>query len=94
MTYANTRHGGLYEGEEFDLDFHLRSVEEIARVARNEIRLAPMGSFVPPPRPHAFRDPVRARLQELGWTTELVRSSDQSGLADFNDLLLARRAQR
>lgn len=93
FTYANTRHGGLYEGEEFDLDFHLRSVEELARVARREIRLAPMGSFDPPPRPHAFRDPVRARLEELGWTTELVRSSYQSGLADFNDLLLARRAQ-
>ena len=91
FTYANTEFGGLYDGREFDLDFHLQSVTEIARVARSEIRLTPMGSFDPPPRPHAFRDAVRARLEELGWRTELVRSSYQSGLAGFNDVLVARR---
>ena len=91
FTYANTEFGGLYDGREFDLDFHLQSVTEIARVARSEIRLTPMGSFDPPPRPHAYRDAVRARLEELGWRTELVRSSYQSGLAEFNDVLVARR---
>lgn len=92
FTYANTDFGGLYDGREFDLDFHLASVTEIARVARREIRLTPTGSFDPPPRPHAYRDAVRARLEELGWRTELVPSTYQSGLKDFNDVLVATRA--
>ena len=92
FTYANTEFGGLYDGREFDLGFHLRSVTEIARVARSEIRLAPMGSFDPPPRPHAYRDAVRARLDQLGWHTELVPTAYQSGLRGFNDVLVARRA--
>jgi hypothetical protein len=91
FTYAHTSAGGLYDGHEFDLDFHLKSVDEIARVARREIRLAPMGSFDPPPRPHAYRDVVRARLETLGWRTELVPSAYQSGLKDFNEILLATR---
>lgn len=91
FSYAHTSAGGLYDGTEFDLDFHLRSVREIARVARREIRLAPMGSFDPPPRPHAYRDPVRALLERIGWRTRLVRSAYQSGLAGFNDVLVATR---
>jgi hypothetical protein len=91
FSYANARHGGLYEGDEFDLDFHLRSVSELARTAAREIRIAPMGSFDPPPRPHAFRDPVRAHLESLGFSTELVPSAYDAGLAGFNDVLVARR---
>lgn len=91
FAYANTEYGGLYDGREFDLDFHLRSVTDICRVARREIRFSPVGSFDPPPRPHAYRDPVRAHLERLGWTTALVPSGYQSGLADFNDVLVARR---
>jgi hypothetical protein len=91
FSYAHRSNGGLYDGHEFDLAFHLRSVEEITRVARSEIRISPMGSFDPPPRPHAFRDPVRARLEELGWQTELIPSTYDSGLAGFNDVLVARR---
>ena len=91
FTYANTEFGGLYDGREFDLGFHLQGVTEIARVARREIRLTPMGSCDPPPRPHAYRDAARARLEQLGWRTELVPSAYQSGLAGFNDVLVARR---
>jgi hypothetical protein len=91
FTYAHREFGGLYDGREFDLAFHLKSVAEIARVARHEIRLAPMGSFAPPPRPHPYRDPVTALLRELGFSTELVPSGLDSGLAGFNDVLVARR---
>jgi hypothetical protein len=91
FSYAPTQDGGLYAGQEFDLAFHLRSIEEIARVADREIRLAPMGSFDPPPRPHGYRDPVMKRLQELGFAVELVPSRFDSGLSAFNDVLVARR---
>lgn len=95
FTYAHTSAVGLYDGRELDLDFRLKSVDEIACVARREIRLAPMGSFDPPPRPHAYRDAERARLEQLGWRTELVTSAYRSGLRDFNDILRAQRgAQR
>lgn len=91
FTYANTQFGGLYDGREFDLAFHLRSITELARVARSEIRLSPMGSFDPPPRPHAYRDAARTHLEQLGWRTELVESRYQSGLREFNHTLVARR---
>lgn len=91
FTYAHTSAGGLYDGREFDLAFHLESLREIARVARREIRIVPMGSFDPPPRPHGYRDAARALLDELGWKTSLVPSAYQSGLKGFNDVLIARR---
>jgi hypothetical protein len=91
FTYAHTSAGGLYDGREFDLSFHLESMRDIARVARREIRVVPMGSFDPPPRPHEYRDAVRRLLEDLGWRTSLVRSPYQSGLKDFNDVLIARR---
>lgn len=91
FSYANAEFGGLYDGWEFDLDFHRESIDEIVRVTRHEIRLVPMGSFDPPPRPHGYRDPVREHLEELGWMTSLVPSSYQSGLAGFNDVLVAQR---
>ncbi len=91
FSYAPIEAGGLYEGREFDLPFHLRAIDEIARIARREIRMAPMGSFDPPPRPHAYRDPAMARLRELGFAVELVPSRFDSGLAAFNDVLVARR---
>lgn len=91
FTYSHTSAGGLYDGREFDLPFHLDSLREIARVARREIRAVPMGSFDPPPRPHEYRDAARELLEGLGWTTRLVRSQYQSGLKDFNDLLIAQR---
>jgi hypothetical protein len=50
-----------------------------------------MGSFDPPPRPHEYRDAVRRLLEDLGWRTSLARSPYQSGLKDFNDVLIARR---
>ena len=91
FTYANRSFGGLYDGTEFDLDFHLRSIDELARVARREIRLAPMGSFDPPPRPHAYREAAMERLRARGFAVELRASGLDSGLAGFNDVLVARR---
>ncbi len=94
FTYAHQDFGGLYEGREFDLAFHLQSIDELARVTRSEIRLSPMGSFASPPRPHDYRDATIARLQQLGFRTELVASNFDSGLAAFNDVLVARRIVR
>ena len=91
FNYSHTSAGGLYDGREFDLPFHLDSLREIARIARHEIRAVPMGSFDPPPRPHEYRDAARELLEGLGWTTRLVRSQYQSGLKDFNDVLIAQR---
>jgi len=91
FAYAHASHGGLYEGSEFDLDFHLRSVEGMARVARSEIRLVPMGSFSPPPRPHDFREPVAEHLRGLGFRVHFEPARYDSGLGAFDDVLVARR---
>jgi hypothetical protein len=91
FAYASLADGGLYEGTEFDLEFHLRSIREIARVARHEIRLSPMGTFSPPPRPHPYREPAAELLRTLGFAVEFRPSEFDSGLAGFNDVLVASR---
>jgi hypothetical protein len=91
FAYAHHSVGGLYAGKEFDLDFHLSAVTEMARVTKSELRLSPMGSFSPPSRPHDYRDAVMKCLQELGFTCTLERSYFDSGLKGFNDVLIAKR---
>lgn len=91
FAYAHHSAGGLYAGKEFDLDFHLSAVTEMARVTKSELRLSPMGSFSPPARPHDYRDAVIKCLQELGFTCTLQKSYFDSGLKGFNDVLIAKR---
>ena len=94
FSYADVAAGGLVDAAHaLDLEFHLAAVEELARVAGQELRLYPVYACdSTSPRPHALLEPVRDRLQDLGLTTELVRSEYDQGVADVPDTLIARRA--
>lgn len=50
-------------------DFHIRSVRELCRVAR-EVRVFPLLTLSREPSPHL--DPVRAALEADGWASEVV----------------------
>jgi hypothetical protein len=51
-------------------EFHAQSVMELCRVAR-EVRIFPLLALSHQPSPHIA--PVRARLEQAGWLSEIVR---------------------
>ena len=91
FAYSPVIAGGISTNNQFDLDFHLAAVTDIARVARHEIRLSPSGAFVHPPRPHDYLNPVMRLLGTLGFETFLENTTIDSGLTDFNHGLIAKR---
>jgi hypothetical protein len=56
--------------EHLSEDFHIQSVSELCRVAR-EVRIFPLLTLAHQPSPHLA--PVRARLEQAGWASEIVR---------------------
>ena len=92
MLYACVADGGLYDGKEFDLDFHLRSVDELARVSKHEIRMSPTRAASSPWGEHPYLQAVMERLRSHQFTVELVPSVYDDGFGTDNHLLVARRS--
>lgn len=57
----------------FDYEFHVRSIEEMIRVAKREVRIFPLVSSASGARPPFFDD-VIGRLYELGFKTTIETS--------------------
>lgn len=95
MVYAPLGDGGMHDGHEFGLNFHLRSVEELARVTRGELRIPGMHTWTQPPERHPYCQPMMDRLESLGFRAELVASDYDDGSAArkhaCNHVLVARR---
>jgi hypothetical protein len=56
--------------EHLSEEFHIKSVRELCRVAR-EVRIFPLLTLSHQPSPHI--SPVRANLEPAGWSSEIVR---------------------
>jgi SAM-dependent methyltransferase len=95
MVYAPLEDGGMHAGDEFGLAFHLRSVEELARVTGYELRIPGMHTWTQPPEVHPYCGPITDRLQELGFKVTLVQSPYDDGCSAAtpacNRVLVARR---
>lgn len=95
MVYAPLEDGGMHAGEDFGLEFHVRSVEELARVTKAELRIPGMHTWRQPPERHPYCQPMMDRLQELGFAVELVQSQYDDGCSfttpACNQVLVARR---
>lgn len=95
MVYAPFADGGMHAGSEFDLDFHLRAVEDLARVTRSELRIPGMHTWEQPPRPHPYGIPIVSRLEQLGFAVSLLPSNYDDGCSaltpESNLVLVARR---
>lgn len=79
FVYAPLADGGMSRTADFGLDFHLRAVAELARVARHEVRIPGGHTWSIPPRPHPYLPPLADRLTALGFTPDLVPSSYDDG---------------
>ncbi|MEI8227749.1 MAG: hypothetical protein WCH77_05735 [Planctomycetota bacterium] len=95
MVYAPLADGGMHDGEDFDLGFHLSAVDELARVTRGELRISGMHTWKQPPTRHPYCHPMMNRLEEIGFRTELVASRYDDGCSavdqSCNHVLVARR---
>jgi SAM-dependent methyltransferase len=95
MAYAPLEDGGMHAGDSFGLDFHLRSVEELARVTRGELRIPGMHTWKQPPVKHPYCRPMMERLEELGFAVTLAQSHYDDGCnatdSGCNQVLVARR---
>ena len=89
--YADVRDGGMMTNSPFDLDFHLRSITEVARVCACEMRFVPTHGMQQPPQRHPFLQPAIERLHALGFTTRLQPSAYDDGFMPLVDVLVATR---
>lgn len=90
---ASVENGGLVASSEaLDLPFHLEAVTELARVTRHELRLFPAVIMTAEDGgPHPWVDPIRERLQSLGFDVRTESSDYDEGLTTSNALLIASR---
>lgn len=95
LVYAPLEDGGMHAGRDFGLDFHLRSVTELARVTRGEIRIPGMHTWTQPPERHPYCGPMIDRLKGMGLKVALVQSHYDDGCSavtpSCNQVLVARR---
>ena len=89
FTYAPVDDAGMMETREFDLAFHLRSVSELARVAR-EIRLYPCYGLDPThPMRHPYADAVLEHLRSIGMSARYEPSTYDQGVPQWNFSIVA-----
>lgn len=62
--YSAPESGGMMRNSPFDLDFHIRSLRELARVTKGEIRIYPLNG--PEVDKHEYLDPVCEALGKQG----------------------------
>jgi hypothetical protein len=95
MVYAPLQDGGMSQGTDFGLEFHLKAVEELARVTKDELRISGMHTWKQPPERHPYCQPLMNRLEVLGMRPVLVQSHYDDGCSitnpACNQVLVARR---
>lgn len=77
--YAPLADGGMHDGDDFGLDFHVRAFRELARVTRRELRVAGIHTWTQPPAAHPYCRHVVTTLEEAGFTVSLVPSEYDDG---------------
>lgn len=75
-----------------DMEFHVRSIEEMIRVAKKEVRLFPLISSAGGTRPPFFDDLVR-HLRELGLKPSVERTPKYHFQVGGNELLSIRKSR-
>lgn len=98
MIYAPLDDGGMHEGSDFGLDFHIRAFCELARITRRELRVVGLHTWTQPPTPHPYGPPVTRALEDAGFVVNMVRNDYddgcQAGGGHLPQVLVARPAVR
>ena len=89
--YASVQDGGMLDHAEFDLGFHLKSIRELTRVARREVRMTPTHAMHLPPRHHPYLEAAMHEFRALGFDARLEPSTYDDGFAPLVEVLVATR---
>lgn len=68
--YSDLEFGGMMHDSPFDLEFHRRSLAELMRVTKTDLRLYPLQG--PAVTEHAWLRPLMAEMQATGFGAEIV----------------------
>lgn len=81
FAYSPARYGGVLESDTFDLAFHIRSVRELMRVSREEVRLYPVLTIEKNQHLHPYAAQIIGQLAAEGITINLEDSvAEQDGI--------------
>ncbi len=89
FAYAPLADGGLNEHDDLDLAWHRRSLAELLRVCRRELRIYPAHTITLPTRVHPYVEPLIAELP-AGWQASLEPTSYDQGAAGDTPMLRIR----
>jgi hypothetical protein len=89
--YASVEDGGMLDHAEFDPGFHLKSIRELTRVARREVRMTPTHAMHLPPRHHPYLEAAMHEFRALGFDARLEPSTYDDGFAPLVEVLVATR---
>ena len=93
IIYSPIKDGGIMPTNTFDLEFHLKSIDELARVCKHQIRMYPMQVFSGESKYHVYVKPIIDRLENLGFKVELLPSIYKDGAISDKHALVATRAR-
>lgn len=87
--YSDTASGGMLQTSDFDLEFHRKSVFELVRIARKEVRIYPL--IAPGRRDHKYLHPIMDALRQCGHAPGLrpVKQKDIIGAEEMLQIIKA-----
>lgn len=71
--YTDHKFGGIIDNSKFDYDFHLKAIQELVHVTRNEIRLYPIE--MPKVGMHQFMEKLIPDLKDIGIESRIMRGT-------------------
>jgi len=85
FSYAPLADGGLMQGAGLDLDWHRRSLAELCRVSRQQVRLYPAHTHSLPAQPHPYAEALLAELPAPWQGRFAPRPNYDQGFSGFTD---------
>lgn len=92
FAYSSLESGGILENSPFDLAFHHQAIQELLRVAKEQVRLYPIYTNNHPRQRHAYVNPIVSSLQSQGYGIEFLPSTYNQGSPVENLTLVIRKA--
>jgi hypothetical protein len=86
--YSDTICGGMLEHSPFDYEFHKRSIDELLRVSKQELRIYPLKG--PGTGVHQFLQPLTSELEGAGYHVS-IRNVAQRDIIGAEQMMVIRR---
>lgn len=86
--YSDTESGGMLEGSPFDYEFHRRSIFELVRLVKRDVRIYPLQG--PRVTTHKYIEPIIAECRKDGLKAEVLPVAQRDIIGAENMLRISR----